>query len=377
MIRSCTLACLLAVAAPAAFAQERFALAVPDSAVRMTGDVEYANVAGTRLAMDVYRPAAAPAARVPALVFFHRAVGAQERRAAWPSGWARAAVSHGIVAVVADLRSGSEPADFSLLLAHLTSHAAEYGIDPLVVIAGSGNAFTALPVVEDPTQTSVKAAVMLYGASPVTTFRLDLPLLLVRAGLDRPGMNRIVDELAATAIAQNAPVTLLNHPGGQHAFDVRDNDDASRAMIERVFEFVESAASAPYQAALRAALPQAAAAGFTQTGKFKEAAAAYATLAAAQPDNAPLRLSYGEALLGDKQYGAACAEFEKLKGKGLGPRDLALPAAKACLGKGDAAAAVGWLASIPVRFRPVQLRDDPAFAALRERADFKALFEGR
>ncbi|HVH56799.1 MAG TPA: hypothetical protein VM791_11115 [Vicinamibacterales bacterium] len=95
------------------------------------------------------------------------------------------------------------------------------------------------------------------------------------------------------------------------------------------------------------------------------------------PENHTLRLAYGEALLGDKQFGAACDELEKLKGKGLGYRDLGIPAARACMQKGDTNAAIAWLQSIPVRFRPMELFDDPIFAPIKDRAEFKALFEGR
>jgi hypothetical protein len=98
---------------------------------------------------------------------------------------------------------------------------------------------------------------------------------------------------------------------------------------------------------------------------------------AARPDDPRLRLAYGEALLGDAQYAAACTEFEKLKGKGLGPRDLGVPAARACAQKRDADAAVAWLASIPARFRPADLAADPAFASLQSRSDFRALFPSR
>ena len=71
------------------------------------------------------------------------------------------------------------------------------------------------------------------------------------------------------------------------------------------------------------------------------------------------------------------AELEKLKGKGLGPRDLGVPAARACMQKGDAEAAIAWLQSIPARFRPMSLATDPVFVPIKDRADFKALFESR
>ena len=90
-----------------------------------------------------------------------------------------------------------------------------------------------------------------------------------------------------------------------------------------------------------------------------------------------LRDHFGLTQLVAEKDSASFAELETLKDKGLGPRDLGLPAARACLAKGDPARAVAWLAAIPARYRPAELQDDPAFAALREREDFRALFERR
>ena len=42
--------------------------------------------------------------------------------------------------------------------------------------------------------------------------------------------------------------------------------------------------------------------------------------------------------------------------------------------KGDADAAVGWLNTIPARFLPASIAQDPRFAPLKDRADFQALF---
>ncbi len=130
-------------------------------------------------------------------------------------------------------------------------------------------------------------------------------------------------------------------------------------MIDDTLEFVKRATSAPYQSALRASLQEATAAGYVQTGKFHDAAATYAAMVAARPDDARLRLAYGEALLGDGQAAAACSEFDKLRDKGLGYRDLGLPAARACLQKGDADAAIAWLRSIPPRFLPSSVARGP------------------
>jgi hypothetical protein len=384
MIRHVVFLCLalgsvstvLAVDEQAASPQPPLAFPAPAAGITLASDVEYGMSGPTRLAMDVYKPAQTPGTKVPALVFFNRATGA-DRSGRFYAAWARAAASKGLIGILPDLRDGSEAADFRVLLSHLERHAAEMGIDRIAVYAGSGNVFAAFPDVEDPALTSISAAVMYYGTATVSRFRLDLPVLYVRAGLDRPSVNEGIARLSSVAVAQNAPLTLLNYAGGHHGFEAADDNDATRQVIDDTLEFVKRATSAGYQSALRAALPEATAAGYVQTGKFGDAAAAYARMVAASPDNARLRLAYGEALLGDGQAASACAEFDKLRDKGLGYRDLGLPAARACLQKGDPDAAIAWLSSIPARYLPASLQEDPAFAALRSRADFRALFTRR
>jgi dienelactone hydrolase len=352
--------------------------APPAGSVTIARDVTFASSGDTPLQMDVFRPAARPGAPKPALIVFNTAFGPQRNNAV-AVGWAQTAASNGVVGIVPDLRMGRQVQDFDALVAHLVDRSADYGIDrdAIAVFAGSGNVTSAFPAVEDPGRTAVKAAVMYYGTADVPAFRLDLPVLLVRAGLDRPPVNRAITELAARAVAENAPVTLVNHPTGHHGFEVVDDDDGTREMIERTIDFVKRATSASYQAALRLNLAEAAAAGHMAAGNYRQAADAYATLAAARPDDARVSLAYGEALLADAQFAAACARFEQLKGRGLGARDLGLPAARACMQKGDPEAAMAWLKSIPARFLPPSVATEPVFAPLRDRPDFKALFPPR
>ncbi len=379
MTRTSTLAALLLVLAlpHAVFAQNTFYYPAPaPGTVTAAKDVPYGTSGSVPLAMDVYRPAKAATAS-PALVFFNQSVGAQRSAFNFYVRWAETAAMNGLVAIVPDLRAGSAAADFQILIAHLTSRASAYGIDPgaIAVYAGSGNVGAALPAVQDPAQTVVKAAVIYYGMANVPGFRLDMPLLMVRAGLDRPLVNTGMATLAAAAVAQNAPVTLLNHPTGAHAFESVNDDDMTRAVINQTIYFVKRTTSPAYQSALRSALPEAIAAGQASAGHFNAAAAAYAKLVAARPDDARLRLSYGEVLLSDRQYAVACAEFDKLKGKGLGARDLGLPAARACAQMGDADRAMAWLSGIPARFMPPSVQQDAALSSLHGREDFQALFK--
>ena len=373
MIRHLLAACIAVALVSGAVAQEMrfFYPAPPASVIAVSKDQAY----GT-LQMDVYRPANAAGKTLPVLVFFNIASGAQ-RSNFFYKPWAEIAASRDLVAILPDLRDDSFEKDFDALIAHLTANASSLGIDRdrIALYAGSGNVSRALPLVQNPKQTVVRAAVMYYGSAQVSEFRRDLPILMVRAGLDRPPVNRAIADLATLAANQNAPLTLLNYAGGHHAFEIVDDEDATRDVIDTTIEFVKRTTAPAYQASLRRALPEATAAAHVASGNFAAAAASYAELVKAKPDDARMRLSYGEALLGASQFAEACTELEKLKGKGLGPRDLGVPAARACMQKGDAEAALAWLKSIPQRFLPRSLEKDPIFAPIQNRPEFKALFQ--
>ncbi|HSL21490.1 MAG TPA: tetratricopeptide repeat protein [Vicinamibacterales bacterium] len=328
--------------------------------------------------MELHVPRRSGGAPLAVLLFFSVTPPGVARHPIYDA-WARAAAGSGLAAVLPNLRDPSVVTDFGSLLTYLSANATRLGLDAtrIVVFAGSGNVSRALPLVQDPAERRVAAAVLYYGVTDVPEFRRDLPLLFVRAGLDRPPVNRAIADLMARAVAQNAPVTLVNHPSGHHGFEIVDDDDATRAVIGRTLAFAKEATEPAYQEAVRRGVTEATAAAHVMTGNFQNAAARYAQLVAARPEDPRLRLSYGEALLGSGQFAAACAEFEKLKGKSLGARDLGLPAARACLQKGDADAAIAWLASIPRRFLPDDVQQDPVFAPLRSRPEFQALFTRR
>jgi len=144
-----------------------------------------------------------------------------------------------------------------------------------VVIAWSGNVSAGLPIVEDPQRKAIKAAAIYYGSADVPQVRLDLPVLFVRAGLDQPLSNQSFDRTIAAGMAANAPWTVLNYPGGHHGFDVLDDNDLSREIIEETFRFAQLAISDSHQSALHGGLAEATAAGAMFTESFARATALY------------------------------------------------------------------------------------------------------
>ena len=353
-------------------AEDRFVYPMPaPESVDVRENLAYSG----SLQMDFYRPASA-AKQLPVLVFLN-AIGSNQRT--WPGyvGWARAATAHGFAAVNPDSNPAKLEETFDALLGYLRTNAEQLGVDPgrVVLFAESAHVTTGWPLAMDPKRTALKAAIFYYGATPRPAFRPDLPVLLVRAGLDRPPLNRAIDGLAAEAARQNAPFTLVNHAGGYHGFEVRNDDDATRAVIEQTFRFAKAASAPEYHAALARSRTEAEAAGAVAREDFARAVTLYRSLAERNPASATLLLAHGEALVGAKQYAEALGVFDRVKALGgVGPRDLALPAASAAALAGDAEKAIAWLASIPERFRPRAIEDLPAFAGIRDRPAFRALF---
>lgn len=368
-----------APAAPqgAASPKETFALPLPAaSAVALDRDIVYTRSGERQVKADLYRPARRRSGeRLPVILFVNTLAQRSAREQVMWTGWARAATARGFAAILPDA-ADDFATGLDALLDWIDAHAAERGLDPsrIAIHAASGNVSGAFPVISDPSRVRLRAAVLYYGVAGAGDFRMDLPTLVVRAGLDRPGLNEDLDAWVAAGIRANAPVTLINHPGGPHAFEVLDGGAVTRGVIERTFAFLAAALAPEAQKDLRTAIPAAQAAGAMQTGNFERAARLYGELVRTRPGDARLGLSYGEALLAAGRAHEARTQFETLKGAGLGPRDLALPAARASLADGDPAGAVAWLQTIPKRFIPASMRTDPDFAPLAEREDFQALF---
>jgi acetyl esterase/lipase len=82
------------------------------------------------------------------------------------------------------------------------------------------------------------------GFSPAATFPESAPyegppILVARGGRDSPFINGTLDLFLQRALAANAPLDLLNHPAGQHGFDVLDDDARSREIIARTIAFLK------------------------------------------------------------------------------------------------------------------------------------------
>ncbi len=64
------------------------------------------------------------------------------------------------------------------------------------------------------------------------------PMLIVRAGLDNPGLNASIARLVTVAVTKNVDIDFMNHATGHHAFDMLDDNERSREIIQATLEFL-------------------------------------------------------------------------------------------------------------------------------------------
>jgi acetyl esterase/lipase len=228
---------------------------------------------------DVYRPAVLlPEQRRLAVIMIH---GGPVPKDSDPKGWrlfrdyATLLAGIGVITVVFNHRLHGQAeyftahADVVALLEHVRRHAQDYNIDPerllLWAFAGGG---PLLAAVLDPPQPHVCGLVAYYclldfatpakiGAqaapreildrlSPLAQLRrhgCNAPMLIARAGRDSPVLNRSIDDFLAIALLREVPVELLNHPTGEHAFDVCNHDARTCEIIGRTLEFIRTRAA--------------------------------------------------------------------------------------------------------------------------------------
>lgn len=74
------------------------------------------------------------------------------------------------------------------------------------------------------------------------------PLLLVKAGKDYPDWNAHIDQFRAEAERLKVRLEFLAHPNGRHAFDLFNNDDVSKDIIQRSWQFLRKANETPIPA---------------------------------------------------------------------------------------------------------------------------------
>ena len=259
---------------------KRVALSVPGmDRVIVRRDLTYRRVGETDLKMDVYLPPGLGAAeRRPAVVLVHGGA-LPANLLTEPKEWGQLRslgellAASGFVAVTFNhrffgMKTLPDPeSDLFALLDRIRGGADDLRIDRdrigLWVFSGSG-LLLARPMRESPP--FVRALVSYYALldpagiekgrpgsipepvardfSPLRVLsergRAIPPILIVRAGLDRPQINESVDQFVRLALEKNADVEVVNVPEGHHGFDIEDITERSREVLRRTLAFLRA-----------------------------------------------------------------------------------------------------------------------------------------
>ncbi|MBD2705492.1 alpha/beta hydrolase [Spirosoma sp. BT702] len=229
-------------------------LTVPQTGVAVVPDVTYREVNGEPLRMDIYRPTSSTkASPLPVIVFVHG--GIPPNLLHNPKEWlaykdfGRLAASSGFVGVTFNYRAyeGHESLaadDLAAALKFVRQQAVNYGIDTSrinVALFSWGGRFLR-PLLRG--QQLIRSLAVYYGlvgsgdATSLTQAR-PIPTLVVRAGLDRPEINAGIDQFVRDALSSNLPVQVVNYPTGHHGFDIMDNTERSRQIIQETIRFFQ------------------------------------------------------------------------------------------------------------------------------------------
>lgn len=197
----------------------------------------------TALRLDIYYPPEFDRKKRLPVVVFNNGVGAMGIPD-WRiyQDWARMVAVNGLIGVNYQARRQHAMEDSEDLLAFLRERGISLGldVDRMGIWTCSGNVTVGLPLMMAPERGYIRCAVIYYGMpDDLPEPRSDLPLLLVRAGLDSFPLNRNIGRFASLAMERDLPLELINFVSGHHAFDAVDDTDQSRDIIRHTLAFLK------------------------------------------------------------------------------------------------------------------------------------------
>ncbi len=236
-------------------------------------DIPYQDIGGSSLKCDIYYPPGFDFKRkLPAVIIVlgytddagKKLLGSEFRNYIQLSSWCRLISASGLAAVV--YQTVSPEKDIISLLTYLGSNEDRTLIDRSRIGAFTLSAHTptAIHTILTGSGNSFRCAVVYYGFFLTNDFKYlpqidsisktmgfmtprlpdqipwkkDVPIMIVRAGKDNvPYINQSLAGFYDKALNQNLPVTLINYPNGSHAFDVHDDNETTKRIINSTLEF--------------------------------------------------------------------------------------------------------------------------------------------
>src|SRR5579885_3275358 len=247
--------------------------------VSVQKDIVYKTVDDEDLMLDVYYPLDRQLhVPRPAVLFVHG--GSQPEHVEYVResrpyiSWCQLVAASGVVAVMFKHRTdegysqlAQAGSDVDDLVSYIRHHGTSLGIDPdrLGIFAFSSGSIHGLRTALKGTPAYIRCITVYYGGmtllnpkyfhfgaeeealakefSPVYHLSQEdptkiPPLFIAKAGLDRAFLNESIDECLDIANERNIPITFMNHPTGEHGFDIFNDDARSREIIKATLSFI-------------------------------------------------------------------------------------------------------------------------------------------
>ena len=241
--------------------------------VTVKKDICYKSLPDEDLMLDIYSPSVRKGDGLPAIIFIHGGpvpLDHPRKDSGQYVGWGKLAAASGMIGITfnhsyhAAEHLPQSVASVPEAVTFIRDHAASFNIDPnricLWACSGGGPhicfalrdqpdflrcmviyyAIMDVQPVNFLADTLNEEQVKMYSAvSYIQNEPLPFPILMVRAGLDHPGLNKTIEGFISQALAANLDIEIMNHAQGQHGFDILDNDSRSKQVISRTIAFIK------------------------------------------------------------------------------------------------------------------------------------------
>jgi len=224
---------------------------------RVQNDLTYKESEGQKLQMDIYAPADLSGnARLPAVLFVHGdpvREGQNVKNARPLVSWGQIVAASGMIGVTFTWRAPNEPADVEDATPYVRQHAERLQVDPerlgILALSSGAIALLKLGLTDAGMPEYLRCVVVYYGNLTLPLNRLDTlkqpvtahfpPFLLAIGAKDDNVSPDLTTLFAQQAKAKGMQVEVLEHPTGVHGFDVINDDDQSRAIIQQTIAFLQ------------------------------------------------------------------------------------------------------------------------------------------
>ncbi len=217
--------------------------------VEVIENVVFKTVHDSTLFLDIYSPPAGSVKGDLPVVIFNNGIGSlQLPRWRVYQDWARLMAANGMIAVNYQARQTRTIVDGEAAIDYLVRHAEQYKVDAskIGMWTCSGNARVGMKLAFEARKQEIKALVVYYGGpDSLSQLRQDMPVQVVRAGLDAQFLNKGIDRFIANALEQDIRLDVINYVDGMHAFDIFQDTEMSREVIVRTVDFLKNNLTKP------------------------------------------------------------------------------------------------------------------------------------